>query len=657
MPTPAPPARRRLSSVLHAAALWPLLLAPAAWGQGRAEVKQVDWGFGGQVSPGHFAPVSVLVDNPTQGTFDGTLTLYRSNFVGDRRGATLSQPIFLSAFAERRAPFYVFPLDANEQWVLEIAAADPDAAGDAPRRVTLPRPGFGPPRLVVLTGTDDIAARLPKVARMDESLFPPNPAACDGLRAVVLDHAPAWGEVRRASFAAWVNAGGTVHLLPGPDGEPPRFRADLAPLNDPAGRFAVGRGRVVRHPHRRGEFTAPMAETLLLPDAAAAPVTVEDRDFAARRKERVGSFPLDYDPSRIEDDILSTLRRMVRPEHSWGLIHVMCLAYVAALFPGVFLVGRERRGYPATLGLLVAVTVAFGWGLQSVGRRGYGESLSVRSTALARALPDGRTVVSQWSDAFVTDGGDYALSVPGGPVLISTAQDAEPVKGRIVNGPGGMLAVDVPPYSSRAFVAKNLRDAPAPPVESLGGSTGRTPDGRGVRLTTLRLKIPAELNGAFRLLAVHGRRCYPLRRVPGRDGAGGGAELSGEGFPLSNLLAGYGVGLLPGVNVQTDPYGGGRNDYVDYVDRFGEYGAEVDLEKFRDRGLDAAGRHVIGQDLGLTDDDDLYTLSAPAGRVRVYVVGPLRPEHRVLGAPGSEPPAEPLPNQLGTTIFAYEFPL
>ena len=635
---------------LAAAAL--LLLAPAACGQARVDVKQVDWGFGGRVLPGHFAPVSILVDNPTKETFDGTATLFRGNYINDRRGATLSQPLFLSAFSERRVPFNVFPLDPAENWILELTAAG-DGGGD-PFRLTLPKPGHGPPRVAAFVAPDDFTANVPKVARFDESLFPPNPAAADGLAAAVLDHAPDWLEARRRSFLVWLQSGGVVHLLPGPDGEPPRFRGELAVLNDPAGEFAVGAGRAIRHDVRRGDVTAPLAERLFLGDPTAPPLSAEDRAFAANRAQRAGRFPLDYDPARIEDDLLSTLRRMVRPEHRWVVIQIICLAYVAAIFPGVFLVGRERRGYPATLGLLAAVTLTFGWALQSVGRRGYGESLSVRSTALVKALPGGRCAVTQWSDAFVTDGGDYALAVPGGPALISTAQDSEPVKGEIVGGAEGRLVADVPPYSSRAFVAKNVRETAAPAVTLANGSVGRNADGSGVRLRSLSLTLPAGFR-PFRVLAVHGRRCYPL-------GAGGGAAtLSGEGFPLSNLIVGYGVTLMPGLgSVPADPYG--RGDQYDYVDRFGNptyggYDGELDLQEFRDQGLDSAARKVIAQDLGLTDDDDLYTLSAPAGRVRVYAIAELPAEHRVLGSPGAAFPAGPLPNQQGTAVYVYDFPI
>ena len=628
--------------------LMALLLAPAGLAQGRVDVKRVDWGFGGRVLPGHFAPVSVLVDNPTADAFDGTATLYRANYIGDRRGAPVSQPVFLSAFGERRVPFHVFPLDPGENWVLELAGA----GGGEPFSLTLPKPGHGPPRTVVLTGRDDFTAAVPKLARFDETLFPPNPAACDGLGAVVLDHVPDWLEVRRTSFLTWLQAGGLVHLLPGADGEPPRFAAELAVLNEPSDDFFVGAGRVIRHDVRRGEVTAPQAERLFLADPDEPPLSVEDRTFSAERARRAGRFPLDYDPTRIEDDLLGTLRRMVRPEHNWIVIQIICLAYVAAIFPGVFLVGRERRGYPATLGLLILVTLAFGAALRSVGRRGYGEALSVRSTALVTALPGGRSAVAQWSDAFVTDGGDYAFAVPGGPALLSTGQDGEPVKGEIVGGPEARLIADVPPFSSRAFVAQNVRDVPAPAVALLGGSAGRNADGTGVRLRSLRLSLPPDFR-PFRVLAVYGRRCYPLTVD------GGAATLSGEGFPLSNLIVGYGVTLMPGLgSVRVDPYSG---DQYDDFDRFGNptyYGAgEVDLQAFRDQGLDAAARRLIGRHLGLTGDDGLYTLAAPAGRVRVFAVAALPPEHEILGAPGSDAPTEPLPNQQGTAVYAYDFPL
>ena len=640
-----------------------LCLAGPRAADAQVTVKQVDWGFGGKILPGHFAPVSILLDNPTQETFDGTLNLYRADFVGKRRGAVLTEPVFLSAFASRRVQFYVIPLDSGEAWVLEAVPEDGTADGDGGLSVTLPRPGFPSPnagQTVFFTSPDDFTARVPGLPRMDETLFPPFPEATDGLRAAVLDHQPNWEEARQRSFLAWLEGGGAVHLLTAPDGSPVKFGGPLVALNDPASRFAVGRGVVLRHPQKASGVTKPFAERTLLADPSGVRMTAEDLAFEVRREKQVGSFPVSYSPTRLEEEILPTLRRMVRPEHNWGLIHILCLAYVAAIFPGVFLVGRERRGYPATLGLLLAVTFTFGVALRTVGRRGYGEDLSVRTTALVRALPpgprsgeggDGVTEITQWSDAFVTDGGDYAFAVAGEAILYSTGQASEPVKGVIQNGRDGLLIADVPPFSSRAFVARTRRAEAAPDVRLLGGAAGTTADGAGTRLNGLRLQVPEEIQGRGRWVAVHARHAYPLRVSGGTATVIAGTEP----IPLGNLLSGYGIGLVGNVSVQQAPYGEGDYGYG-YDPYQQQYGWEEDRE-LTDRGLDLAARQLIGRDLGFLNARALFRLSAPADRVRIYAILPLRDEHRILGAPGRELPTEPLPNQNGTTIYSYEFPL
>ncbi|MFH5802884.1 hypothetical protein [Alienimonas sp. DA493] len=654
--------RRSLAALLLAVTACGLFPTAAA---AQVTVRQVDWGFGGKAVPGLFTPVSILLDNPTQDTFDGVVNLYRANFVGDRRGAVLTEPVFLSAFASRRVQFYVIPLDSGESWRLQAIPEGLSPGDDGVLTATLPRPGLtdsDAAGVVFLTGTDDFTARVPGLPRMDETLFPPRPEATEGLRGVVLDHAPDWEAVRQESFLAWLNGGGTVHLLTGPDGSPVRFGGALTPLNDPSSRFAVGRGTVLRHAQKASAVTKLFAEGALLADPTFARMTADDLAFEERRERQTGAFPVSYSPTRLEEEILPTLRRMVRPEHNWGLIHILCLAYVAALFPGVFLVGRERRGYPATLGLLIAVTLTFGIALRTVGRRGYGESLSVRTTALVRALPPapgsetGATEVTQWADAFVTDGGDYTFAVSGDTPIYSTGEASESVKGVIrntgFNGEPGSLTADVPPFSSRAFVAKARRDEPAPPVELLAGASGTTADGSGVRLTGLRVKVPPELESRARLFAVHHRHVYPL------NASGGVATMNtnAEPIPLGNLLAGYGFGLVGNVSVQAAPYGEGNGYGYGYDPYQQQYWGEDDLE-LTDRGLDLAARQLIGRDLGFRDARQLFRLAAPADRVRVYAVTPLREEHRILGAAGRDLPTDPLPNQNGTTILSYEFPL
>lgn len=633
--------------------------------------RETYWGFGGQVVPGQFTPVTVLLDNPTPRPFEGDVYLYRENFLKQRVGALIREPFTLEARTsnpKRVDTFYVLPFDNREVWKLEAVPKGGSLGDEANLRQTLPRPGVVDPPVgvtVLLTDPDDFTTRAPEVPRMDESLFPPRPEGTGGLAAVVLDHAPNWGAVREGSFMAWLTAGGTVHLLTAVDGSAIRFGGPLTPLNDPSSRFAVGRGTVLRHARGAAGVTEAFAKRTLLADATSARMSAEDLAFEKRREQQGGGSSLSFEPTRLEDQILPTLRRMVRPEFNWGLIHVLCLAYVAALFPGVFLVGRERRGYPATLGLLVVVTLSFGVALRTVGRQGYGESRSVRTTALVRALPPGPdggagvTEVTQWSDVFVTGGGDYTFAVAGDAALYSTGETSETVKGVIDNGTGangavGTLTSDLPPFSSRAFVARSRRDEAAPAVRLLSGAAGATTDGTGIRLRNLRVQIPPEIDGRARLFAVHSRHVYPLLQ----NGGVASPDPQAKPIPLSNLLGGYGAAMINGVDFQDAPYGEGNNGYV--TDPYGQnYGWEDD-EELVDRGLDLAARQLIGRDLGFLDVRRLYRLAAPADRVRIYAVMPLRDEHRILGVAGTAadgPPTEPLPNQNGTTILAYEFPL
>ena len=210
----------------------------------------------------------------------------------------------------------------------------------------------------------------------------------------------------------------------------------------------------------------------------------------------------------------------------------------------------------------------------------------------------------------------------------------------------------MPPYSSRAFVAKAVRSEPAPAVRLLSAAETRTDDNRGVRLSGVRVEVPEELRGRGRLFAVYHRHVYPL------SVSGGVASFGGrQPIPLADLLSGYGTGLVGNVTVQDAPYGDGMGYGYD---PYQTYGWEED-EELTDRGLDSAARQLIGRDLGFQTSARAFRLAAPDGRVRVYAVVPLREEHRILGTEGRAEdgvvPSEPLPNQNGTTIFSYDFPL
>ena len=72
------------------------------------EVQEFKWGFDGQVVPGRFNLVSVLVANPSVAPFDGTVNFYKTRGLANRVGAVCRNPCYLSPLGTRWLQFYVF---------------------------------------------------------------------------------------------------------------------------------------------------------------------------------------------------------------------------------------------------------------------------------------------------------------------------------------------------------------------------------------------------------------------------------------------------------------------------------------------------------------------------------------------------------------------
>jgi hypothetical protein len=100
----------------------------------------------------------------------------------------------------------------------------------------------------------------------------------------------------------------------------------------------------------------------------------------------------------------------------------------------------------------VAMAIGFSLVFNVVGRRGYGESTSINSVAVARSLDPGQYDVTQWTNAFVTGGDTYPIKHAGSGQTYSTAQQLEEVNGWIDNGLDGVFTVDIPLFSSRSFL-------------------------------------------------------------------------------------------------------------------------------------------------------------------------------------------------------------
>ena len=169
---------------------WIGLLLFAAVSVSALEVRQVKWGFDGQVVPGRFNLLSVLVANPDAAPFDGTVNFYKSRGLAERVGAVYKTPCYLSPLMTRWLQFYVFIDNQYDQWRLEWGRG-PDDHHD------LDPPKWGPPAQVLLSGSDTPLNAVSAFKQFPEELFPPTVAATSGLDTVLLDHAPHWEPAKR----------------------------------------------------------------------------------------------------------------------------------------------------------------------------------------------------------------------------------------------------------------------------------------------------------------------------------------------------------------------------------------------------------------------------------------------------------------------------
>lgn len=510
-----------------AVALVAVGLAPGP--AGAVDVKQTVWGFDGQVVHQRFNIFSVLVDNGSANAFEGEIRL-KKLVAGKQVDAEIVEPIYLAPYSSRWVQFYPYVKSDWENW--EVSWGKGTGNSFSP-----PNPRVGKPAGVLLDDPDAIPQSSGAIKRLPDNLFPPHVTATDCLAALVLDHVPRWDTARQRSFVDWLKRGGRVYLIQTPEGKTLEFSGELQFLNGTLDRQRIGSGTIFRVERTRRQLDAPFVERVveegrrLAGDADAAAALPEK---AARGDDETDQ-PADYgyqfahvkwDP---ETTLLSRLKQMSNPDHSWVLIFFLGLVYLGTVFPGCFLIGQKYGGdFRITFGCLLGTVLFFSLVFLLVGRRGYDEVTIVHSVAIARQQPAGTTLdVTQWSNAFVVEGGDYTLDHPGTSRIYSTCQDQERVNREIRNGADAHLLADMPPFSSRPFAHRAVVGARPidVEVEEWGTAVDQTPatttvrdlrraiDDRPARvLTNLKLKkgksFPAP---PADLYAVCGRRLFRLK--------------------------------------------------------------------------------------------------------------------------------------------------
>jgi hypothetical protein len=405
------------------------------------DVEDVIWGFDGQVVHHRFNPVSVLFNNPKPEPFEGVVRVRSSSRAGTFTGAPIEEQLYVSPFQKRWVQFYVYNMEQTEQWTVSWGRRPNE-------RYDLPQPNFGQPARVLLHDPQAIVEPGGALKR--------------------------WEESRRQAFLDWIKRGGTVHLLHTSADKYPEFPADLAAaLNAPVDTNHVGAGTVLRHPRTRSGLDREFVRTTILGEKpmstetgsegkSAEEIAIAEQQKKAQQLLASGQQDEDYSLFDYRGDgiFFEDLKTMTRPKHNWVVIHLMSFVYILVIFPGCFLIGRQRGDYRKTYAVLLVTVAMFSVGFSVVGARGYGESTTINAVAIARDLGDESWDVTEWSNAFVTRGDYYALSHQGTGLLYAANQDQEAVNGIIRNGSTGTFLVDIPPYSSRDYAHRmRLKDA------------------------------------------------------------------------------------------------------------------------------------------------------------------------------------------------------
>jgi len=437
-----------------------VLCSSAAVAESGPTLKVVEhtWGFDGRVQPGQFNPLSILLDNQTAEAIDASATLQRLQGLLSPSGSQYVQQVFIAPAARRWIQFYPYVANSYQsKWVLSF---DGVRIGE----FTQPRPAYKleseqeeqQPQVIILDRVETVSSRPSTVKHLPENIFPPYATATVGLHTVFMDHVPDWELPRQQAFISWLKLGGRLQLLVNRRGEYPRFSGELSDLNQPLKRYSIGNGIVNRMDVQREGLTETMVRNAVVLDS------LDDEDeeleeFLQQQKQQglgVGQL-IDVEPSSIDDQFFRHMRELTLPDHAWWLIFLLALCYIGLIFPGCFVLSRNKQlHFLATYSALAGLSVIFSILFLAIGQRGYGESTTLQTLAVARAEDNTHWSVMQWNALFVTSGDSYQATAPDQQSVYSTGETVGQAEAQIIPGNAGGITMQIPPFSSQTFVSR-----------------------------------------------------------------------------------------------------------------------------------------------------------------------------------------------------------
>ena len=501
------------------------------------KIVQRVWGFDGRVVSGQFMPLSIEIDNLSDEPIEAMATLRSVAGMLRETGGTSIQPVFLGPHSRRWVQFYPFIAGQSTSWQFELQTDSGTIPFDS---IKQPESLLQPDSLnmkddsqaliAVILDREGVTNKIPgTVKHMSEEIFPPYSTATHGLYAMFLDHVPDWETPRQEAMLSWLKTGGKLHLMRDQNNQTLRFSGILAALNEPFDEFYVGSGTVTRHDFQRAGLTKDIVATAVQPQQLSSS---EQEEFTQFEKQH-GAYG--YRQSVADDDeVFSELRQLTQPKHMWVLIFLLSLCYVGLIFPGCWILSRQRTlHFLVTYGTIAGLACIFSLIFLFIGRRGYGEATSLHSVAIARAEDDTHCSAMQMTTLFVTSGNVYSVNDKDHQSLLASGASEETVDARMTSGNTASFVSRIPPYSSQAI--RSRRRIETDNWQLAVTSLSQQSDELKALNIAFGDKFPNTTE--MKCLVVHGRNVYQTQLDYGQrlmSLAGGRETLSAYCQPRSN---------------------------------------------------------------------------------------------------------------------------
>lgn len=442
--------------------------------KGKVDIKEVIWGFNGRIQPGQFNVVSILLDNGTGDPVDGQLRLQKSNGMLSASGIVYDQTTYIDPAGRRWVQFYPYITeDYQTNWRLTYVNKQTGVSKGL-GTITQSRQGSAvsktnkvPSELVQVIALlpDDVFRTVkvpPNLSRFPDNVFPPYATATTALHTAFLDHEPNWDEPRQQAFMSWLRLGGNVHILKSRNNQFPNFSGNLADLQQPLSEFHVGQGMVRRHDIRLSDLSDLTVENAIRNGLTFDRRLNDQSSSNDGSSEDVMMAVIDQSPSGLDMNMYQQLQERTQPDHAWWLIYLLAIAYILLIFPGCYIISKNRkRHFLTTYAAIAGLSVLFSVLFLFIGQRGYGESTWMQTLAIAKVADDGELAVQQWSSLFVTSGNQYLLTAPDSQAVLNAGVGADNTRGQTTAGKDAMASVRIPPYSAQTInAARHLKRDP-----------------------------------------------------------------------------------------------------------------------------------------------------------------------------------------------------